>query len=138
MFTIRPRALGPHVRQDELGEVRQAEEVHLELVAGLVDGDLLDRPVEAEAGVVDEDVDPALVRDDPVHDPFVVLGCRDVHPDGGDAVVGEVGHALQAPGSGVHGVALLTQQDRGLPAHARRCPGDQYDLAHRITPCGWT
>ena len=31
-----PRALGPHVRQHELGELRQAEEVHLEDVAGVV------------------------------------------------------------------------------------------------------
>ena len=129
-----PRALRPHVRQDELGEMGEAEEVHLELVAGLVDGDVLDGPVEAEAGVVDEDVDPPFAVDDLANGPLVVGGLADVHLHGDDAVVGQLGEPVGPPGAGVHRVALPSHQDRRLPPYAGGCAGDQYDFAHCTAP----
>jgi len=41
-----------------LGEPRQPEQIHLELVARLVEWCLFDTPVEAEPGTVDEDIGP--------------------------------------------------------------------------------
>ena len=135
-MTIRPEPCRAHVRQNELGELCEAEEVHFELVTGVVERDVLDGPVEAEAGVVDEDVDPPLGLDDPAHGLLVVRAHRDVHLDGDDPVVGHLGQAVHPPGAGVHRVALLRHQDRRLTTHARRRSGDQYNLAHCVAPSG--
>lgn len=58
------RALLAEDRQDGLGDVEDAEQVRLELVAELLLGDLLDGAEEAVAGVVDDDVERSerLVR----------------------------------------------------------------------------
>jgi hypothetical protein len=42
------------VRQHELGQAGRAEQVDLELVAGLVEGNVLGGAVESEPGVVDD------------------------------------------------------------------------------------
>ena len=57
-------ALLAQERQRRLGDPQRAEEVRLELRAGLVLGDLLDHAELAVAGVVDDDVEPpeVLVR----------------------------------------------------------------------------
>ena len=119
--------------QDELGEVGHAEEVHLELVPGVVERDLLDRSVQAEARVVDQYVDAALGIDDPVDDPLVVVALGHVHLDRGDAVVGQVRHAVHPSGGGVDAVTLAGEQDGGLAAHARRRSGYQHNLAHCLS-----
>ena len=123
------RALRPHVRQDELGEVREAEQVDLELVSRVVERDVLDGSIEAEARVVDQNVNPSFRFDDAAHGPLVVLALRDVHLDRGDAVFGQVVHAVRPASAGVDGVAPAGQQDRGFPAHAGGCSRDEYDLS---------
>ena len=55
-FTIFPRAPLSHVRKDELGQPRRPEQVHLELVARIVQRYVFHRPVQSETRVVDEDV----------------------------------------------------------------------------------
>jgi hypothetical protein len=55
-----------HVRQDELGESRGAEHVDFELAAGFFHRYVFDGAVGAVAGVVDQDVDAALLGEDPV------------------------------------------------------------------------
>ena len=114
--------------------MRQAEEVHLELVAGVREGDVLHGAVDPEAGVVDEDVDPPLGLDDPVDGPLVVGGLADVHLHRDDAVVGQLGQAVHPPGAGVHRVALAGHEDGRLTADAGGCPGDQHHLAHGLLP----
>lgn len=50
----------PHVRQDELRQPGQAEDINLQLPAGFFDGHVLDGAEGAVTGIVDQDVDPAL------------------------------------------------------------------------------
>ena len=52
-----------HLRQDELGESCQTEEVHLKLVACLVKSNVLDRTVGTVPCVIDEDVNAPLLGD---------------------------------------------------------------------------
>ena len=52
------------MRSDELDQAAQTEQVDLELAAGLVDRDVLDSPVGAVTGVVDQHVDAAGLLDD--------------------------------------------------------------------------
>ena len=49
----------PHVRQDELRQPGQAEDINLQLPAGFFDGHVLDGAEGAVTGIVDQDVDPA-------------------------------------------------------------------------------
>ena len=98
------------MRHDELGEVREAEQVAHELVSRLVERDVLDGAVEAEARVVDQNVDPSFGIDDAAHGPLVVPALRDVHSDRGDAVFGQVVHAVRPAGAGLDGVAPAGQQ----------------------------
>ena len=53
-------SLAPHDRQHGLAHPQGAEEIGVELVLGLLDRDVLDRPRQTIAGIVDQDVDPAL------------------------------------------------------------------------------
>ena len=55
------------MRQDELGQACQTEEVYLELVACLVKGNVFDRTVGAVPCVIDEGVDAPLLRDNGLH-----------------------------------------------------------------------
>ena len=107
--------------EDELGEAREAEEVDLELVAGVVEGDVLHRAEEAEAGVVDEDVDAATLGGDALGGGGEVFLAGDVHLEGDGAEVFEVAHVLDAAGCGVDGVALAEEALGGrlaMPADA--------------------
>jgi hypothetical protein len=64
MLTIRPEPCA-HVRRHQLGQPGEPEDVHVELTPGLVERHVLDRAVRAVTGVVDQDVDPPLLLDDP-------------------------------------------------------------------------
>lgn len=76
------------MRQDELGEVGEAKQVHFELVSGVFERDVLYCPVETETRVVDQNVDASLGIDDLAHGSLVVLTLRDIHLDRSDAVFG--------------------------------------------------
>ena len=58
-----PAALGAHVRQDRLGHPDDAEDVDVDDLLVLRDGELLGGACGADAGVVDQDVHPAEPRD---------------------------------------------------------------------------
>ena len=108
----------PHVRQDELSESRGAEHVDFELAAGFFHRYVFDGAVGAVAGVVDQDVDAALLGEDPVDPGPHRLLVGDVHCQRADTGLGEVSHALDPPGRGVDGVAGLAQLLRGGLADA--------------------
>jgi hypothetical protein len=97
--------LPAHVRQHELGQARRPEQVDLELVAGPVEGHVLGRAVESEPGVVDQDVDPALLVEDRLHDPLEVGVVGDVHRQDVPAGRADGVHALEVPRAAVDGVA---------------------------------
>lgn len=123
------------MRQDELGEVGEAKQVHFELVSGVFERDVLYCPVETETRVVDQNVDASLGIDDLAHGSLVVLTLRDIHLDRSDAVFGQVLHTIHPACTCVHGVAPTGQEDRSLPAHAGGGSGDEYDLAQVSYSC---
>ena len=61
-------ALGAEMRDDGAGEVDRAEHVRVELGRDLLLRALLGGAEQRVAGVRDDDVDPAEVRERPVHD----------------------------------------------------------------------
>ena len=101
---IRPRLLAtrPHVRRDQLGQPRQAEDVDLELAAGLVDRHVLDRTVGAVARVVHQYVDPPALVDDPLDAAHHGRVVGDVHPEDVTPCRARRGHPLDPAGHGVH------------------------------------
>lgn len=66
MFTMRPPP-APHDGQHRVVHVHHAEEVHIELTPGLLRRRELDRAGDAEARVVDQDVDAPLAAQDLGH-----------------------------------------------------------------------
>jgi hypothetical protein len=115
------------VRDDQLGQSREGEDVDLHLPAGLGQRDLFQGPVGAVAGVVHHDVDPAGVADDPIDqvDHGVVVG--EVGGHGGDAELGQVGHPVEPARDRVDAVTEAMQlAGRGL-ADAGRGAGHQGD-----------
>jgi hypothetical protein len=126
----RARALPAQVRQHELGQAGRAEQVDLELVAGLVEGDVLGGAVESEPGVVDQDVDPALPVEDRPHGPLQVGVLGHVHRQRVAAGVADGVQALDPAGAAVDGVAGAQQLQRGGAPDARRGAGDEDDLGH--------
>ena len=108
------------MREDPLGQVGQTEQVDLELVAGVVDRNVLDGTVETEAGIVDHDVDPVLGFDDLFDHALVVLGAGDVERDRDDASGQQfLLHPVNTACRGVDPVALLGEENRRRLTHAR-------------------
>ena len=93
------------VGQDELGEPGGAEDVDLELVAGLGQGHVFERAVGAVAGVVDQHVDAAFFGEDLLDPGLHRLVVGDVHRQRADTGRGEVLHPLYPPSRGVGRVA---------------------------------
>jgi len=69
-------SLVAHGGQNQLGEVGKAEKIDLELVSGILQGDVLNRPVQPETRVVDQDVNASPGLQDPAYGLLVVLGRR--------------------------------------------------------------
>ena len=119
------RALGAHVRGDQLGEATQAEDVDLELTAGLVDRDVLDGPVGAVAGVVDQDVDAAGLLQDAVHAGGHRGVVGHVHGQRADTVGGQGLEAVGAAGRTVDDVAQRLEFASSVLADAGGGAGDE-------------
>ena len=117
-MTIFPCALLSHVGEDELGQPRNPEQVHLELVPGVVQRRLLHRAEQSEAGVVDEDVDAASFRADPLDAGNEIFFPGDVHLEGDGSQVFEVSHLLDSACGGIDSVALLKEAYGGVLAYA--------------------
>ncbi|GAB2691330.1 hypothetical protein GCM10027194_27140 [Thalassiella azotivora] len=116
-----------HPRQDELGQPREADDVHLQLAAGLVHRHVLEGAVRTVARVVHEDVDPSVLGEHALdaggHRRVVGdVESPDVHAEGGEGL-----HAVDAPGRGDDREPLVLQLDGGLLADARRGAGDEGD-----------
>ena len=122
-----------HAGQDELGQRDRPEVVDLELVADLVEAQLLGGRDGAPAGVVDEHVDAAVVGEHPVDAGArgLVVGDvegADVELDAGlGRGVGQGGGPARVAHRRDDGEAATGQLDRGVQAHARGGSGDEGD-----------
>ena len=97
------------MRQHKLGEAREAKEVHLKLVACLVDGDVFNSSVGAVARVVDEHVNAAFSVNNLLHGGFHGDLIGNVHAECLHALRGELFNLLNAAGGTVDGVAVPRQ-----------------------------
>jgi hypothetical protein len=73
MLMTRPRATLEHVHERRLGHVEAARQVHAQHLVPVVDGHLPDRPVDGDAGIVDQDVQATVLVDHLVHDTLAVV-----------------------------------------------------------------
>ena len=104
-----PAALCAHMRQHQLGEAREAEEVHLELAACLVNGDIFNGAVGSVARVVDEHVNAAFCVNDLLYGGFHGFFIGNVQAERFYTLGGELFNLLNAAGGTVDGVAVAHQ-----------------------------
>ena len=122
-------------RQRGLGDPQRAEQVGLELVAGVGLAELLDHAELAVAGVVDDDVEPAevLVRLRDGGEVGVAVGDVELERQQPVAVLlDEVVEGGQVARGGGDRVAALEGGDRPLAAEAAGRAGDEPDLARSV------
>ena len=118
-FTIRTAVLRAQVREDELGEPREPEDVDLELAAGLLHRHVLERAVGPVAGVVHEHVDAALLARGCARRPRSSTR-HPSRPSRSRAPRGpRARHAVDAARGAVHGEAAACEFERGGLADAR-------------------
>jgi hypothetical protein len=113
------------VRQDRAGHVHGSEDVHLELLQHLLPRRALEDAGEAEAGVVDQHVEPAEARDacsDGLGDAASIL---DVEP--GDEAAGKI---LGSAHGGDDVPAIPGEEQGGVAAEAFGAAGDEDGLGH--------
>ncbi len=115
-------ALRAHDRQRRLRHPQRAEHVGLDLRAGFLLADLLDRAELAVAGIVDDDVEPAeasvRLGDRRIDGALVV----DVEPDGGDGVAVFAGEILERAYVACGGCDRVAARERGFDQTAARNP----------------
>jgi hypothetical protein len=75
-----PRATLDHVLERRLGHVKSARRIDAQDLVPVVDGHAQDRPVHGDAGVVDEDVEPAVLLDHLADDAKAVVRIAHVAP----------------------------------------------------------
>ena len=97
------------MRQHQLGEARQAKEVHLELAARLVDGDVFNSTVGSVACIVDEHVNAAFCINDLLYGGFHGRLIGNIHAERFHTLGGELFNLLNAAGGTVDGVAVAHQ-----------------------------
>jgi hypothetical protein len=123
----------PHRREHRLDPPPRPERVGLELPPQLVLSTELGRSVQAEAGVVDQHVDPLVLGEDGRHDGIDLGGDRDVEPNRLDAVLMTVRNGGTVATGLAHrrhdGVATRRDQPRRCGTEPPRCAGDQHDLS---------
>jgi len=110
--------LRAHRRQQQLRQPTGAEDVHLELVSRLIQTDLLHRPIEAEAGIVDQHVHAARLRRDALDRGHDLRLAGEVHAKRLRAEPTEVFHFGDAAGGDIDLVAVGHQPFRDFLAHA--------------------
>ena len=111
---MRPAAPCAHMRQHQLGEAREAEEVHLELAACLVDGDVFNGAVGSVACIVNEHVNATFCLNNLLYGGFHGCFIGNVQAERFHAFGGELFNLLNAAGGTVDGVS------RSAPAAALR------------------
>ena len=124
---IRPRARGAHVRQDRLRHPDEAEDVDVEDALVLGDGALLGGAGCADAGVVDQDVDPPEPLDHVPDRRADRLVAGDVEVE--ERHTGERGDARRLPARADHLETGRDEGGRGRPPDARgRARHERYRL----------
>ena len=118
-----------------MGEASQAEDVDLELAAGLVDRDVLDGPVGAVAGVVDQDVDAAGLLQDAVDAGAHGGVVGHVHGQRADAIGGQGLETVGTTGRTVDDVAQRLELADGVLADAGGGTGDERGAGPTVVCC---
>ena len=114
-----------------------AEDIHLELPAGLVEGHVLDCSVGAITGVVHQDVDAAGLGKDLLDAELRRLLIRDVHDERLHSVLAQVRHAIGTPGHAVDEEPGFLQPEGGGRSDPGGCTGDKcHLLVGRSGHCG--
>ena len=133
MLTITPPPFAAHRWQHEARQTNRSPEVRLHRGSGMFLGEVFDRPAHSDAGVVDEDVDPAVslqdVGDCGSRRCFVVdVECNHLQPDAhsrcssGECIgLGRIAHR------GDDRVAVARELDSGLKTDPRRATSDERD-----------
>ena len=112
---------GQQQRGGQSAHVQDADQVDVDDLAEFIKGLLLDRPVVAYPGIVDQHVEPAE-RLEPLDQRLPVVGVGDVAGDRLDplaALAGQFVEEVSAPGGRQHGRARLVQDAREPRAEAR-------------------
>ena len=118
----------PHAGQDELDQPGGAEQVHVELAAGLVQRHVLDGSVGAVAGVVDQDVDAAGLGEDLLDAQRGRFLVGDVHGERSDAALAQVGHPVGAAGHAVDDETGVLETECGRFSDPGRGSGHEGDF----------
>jgi len=124
------RALLAHDGQRRLNHVRYSKDIHLELVAGCIQGYFFNRAVEAIARIVDQDINTPALRDNLRHKGINTLAFRQVESVHMSPLLFEITHRIKTTRTGMYLVALSEKAKDGLFANAGRRSGDDDDLFH--------
>ena len=130
-----------HALAEGLAAVPHAVQIHVEDLAPLVGGDLERRPVHAGAGIVDQDVDAAELRDDRVHRPVHLGPAHDVglEPLRDDSALGQLADdpvgGGPVPGEDRHPGARLAERRREGLTQSAVASGDDGDPAVEVQRC---
>ena len=120
--------LRDHSGQQGVGEFDRGDQIDLDEPPDRIDGHRRERPGMAEAGVVDQDVDPSEGVHGLVCEPLAVRRCGQVRDQGPPAdLAGDVGGARDVAAVHQHLRARRGETDRGGAAYSGRCAGDQHD-----------
>ena len=132
-----PAALLAKDRQHGAADSQHAEEVRLEQLARLGRRRVLDGPGQADARVVDHDVEPALPLPDEVDGSADGDVVAHVHRDHRRRRLGRRRRERGATACAVDAVAEAAEVLGAGLAEAGRSPGDEDDLgSHACTSCG--
>lgn len=100
------RALLTHLWEQELGEPGQTEQVHFELVTGIIDRGVLYRTVAAKTGVIDQYINFTNLSEDRLYHAANILLAGNIHCQALCSRLFELGHVLQATDSTVNDIAV--------------------------------
>ncbi len=112
-----------HRRQEKLGQASRAEDVDLELVSSLVEQNVLDRPVKAETGIVDQDIDTATFRQNCADGSLDLVVVGNIHLQGTRADFLQICHLVDASCGHVDPEAVGDEALGNFLAHAGGCTG---------------
>ena len=141
---MRPRAAVEHVHDRGLAHVERPRQVDAQDLVPVVDAHLPDGAVDGDAGVVDEDVEAAVLVDDFLDDALAVVGVADVAlvqrqraAVGLDRLAQFVGACLVGGVAGADDGARRGEAVADRGADAAGAAGDQRDASRELVGvCG--
>jgi len=125
MLTMVPALRSAHGWQQQLRQAGRTEQIDFELIASFLQRDVLDGAVEAEAGVIDQDIDAPNLVQNGLHGGFDLIVPGHIHPQRDGAEGGQVAHLFNAARGDIDPVAVLDQLARDGFAHTGGGSGHQ-------------